>query len=74
MLFTEKFVRAVRANRRPGEEPLTAKEAFEAMGRADRDLTACQRHLYLLRGFGQRLPDMPSTTEMELNHEVRSVA
>ena len=73
MLFTEKFVRALKANRRL-EEPLAAKEALEAMGRADRDLSSCQRQLYLLRGFGRRLPDMPSTTDVELTHEASKAA
>ncbi|CAE7460253.1 unnamed protein product [Symbiodinium sp. CCMP2456] len=43
-----------------GQPTLTAKEIMEALNKADRDLTPDQRHVYLLRGFGRRLPDMPS--------------
>eukprot|EP00913_Durusdinium_trenchii_P020039 g18835.t1 len=38
------------------------------------DLTPAQRHVYLLRGFGKRLPDMPATTEMDLGNEALHTA
>lgn len=70
VLSTEKLQRALRVNRRNpggpsndgenGQPTLTAKEIMEALNKADRDLTPDQRHVYLLRGFGRRLPDMPS--------------
>ncbi|CAL1166301.1 unnamed protein product, partial [Cladocopium goreaui] len=58
------------------DEPaqMAAKEILEALGKADRDLTADQLHVYLLRGFGRRLPDMPSTTEMDLGNEALKAA
>jgi len=40
---------------------VTAEQAEAALKRADLHLTESQRHLYLLRGFGRRLPDMPSS-------------
>ncbi|CAJ1384677.1 unnamed protein product [Effrenium voratum] len=70
ILSAEKLQRALRVNRKhhagKDEETahqLTAKEILEALGKADRDLSLDQRHIYLLRGFGRRLPDMPSTAE-----------
>eukprot|EP00933_Yihiella_yeosuensis_P070767 TRINITY_DN78931_c0_g1_i1.p1 TRINITY_DN78931_c0_g1~~TRINITY_DN78931_c0_g1_i1.p1 ORF type:complete len:1368 (+),score=287.05 TRINITY_DN78931_c0_g1_i1:127-4230(+) len=39
---------------------VSAQQVFDALKTADRDLTQDQCYLYLLRGFGRRLPDMPS--------------
>jgi len=85
ILAADKLQRALRVNRKTGpasgsqgltDEPaqLSAKEILEALGKADRDLTADQRHIYLLRGFGRRLPDMPSTTEMDMGNEAVKAA
>mmetsp|Transcript_67944 Transcript_67944/g.111728 ORF Transcript_67944/g.111728 Transcript_67944/m.111728 type:complete len:449 (+) Transcript_67944:3-1349(+) len=85
ILATDKLQRALRVNRKnsgqaqgsaAADEPaqMAAKEILEALGKADRDLTADQRHVYLLRGFGRRLPDMPSTTEMDLGNEALKAA
>mmetsp|Transcript_77863 Transcript_77863/g.140480 ORF Transcript_77863/g.140480 Transcript_77863/m.140480 type:complete len:438 (-) Transcript_77863:40-1353(-) len=72
LMFVDKLTRALRViGRRGGHGDangdgsttaghVSAREAFEAMSTADRDLTEDQKHLYLLRGFGRRLPDMPS--------------
>eukprot|EP00931_Biecheleriopsis_adriatica_P038331 TRINITY_DN21960_c0_g1_i1.p1 TRINITY_DN21960_c0_g1~~TRINITY_DN21960_c0_g1_i1.p1 ORF type:complete len:1454 (-),score=354.93 TRINITY_DN21960_c0_g1_i1:117-4478(-) len=48
-----------------GENMVTAKDVLDALATADKDLTQDQRYLYLLRGFGKRLPDMPSTNMAE---------
>lgn len=84
ILAADKLQRALRVNRKSSgqaqgnaaDEPaqMAAKEILEALGKADRDLTADQRHVYLLRGFGRRLPDMPSTTEMDLGNEALKAA
>lgn len=85
ILATDKLQRALRVNRKnsgqaqgsaAADEPaqMAAKEILEALGKADRDLPADQRHVYLLRGFGRRLPDMPSTTEMDLGNEALKAA
>lgn len=44
---------------------VTAKGVIDALVNADKDLTQDQRNLYLLRGFGRRLPDMPSVALAE---------
>lgn len=44
---------------------VTAKGVIDALVSADKDLTQDQRNLYLLRGFGRRLPDMPSAAPAE---------
>jgi len=38
---------------------------IDALVNTDKDLTQDQRNLYLLRGFGRRLPDMPSVVLAE---------
>lgn len=39
---------------------INAKQADLALQSTDNQLSEMQRHLYVLRGFGRRLPDMPS--------------
>lgn len=79
ILSMDKLQRALRVKRPGGagnDEPvqMAAKEILDALGKADWDLTPAQRHVYLLRGFGKRLPDMPATTEMDLGNEALHTA
>mmetsp|Transcript_88985 Transcript_88985/g.157562 ORF Transcript_88985/g.157562 Transcript_88985/m.157562 type:complete len:1421 (+) Transcript_88985:90-4352(+) len=72
-MFLDKLQRAFRANKgRSGhgdgpapdgkENMVNAREILDALATTDHWLTEDQRNLYLLRGFGRRLPDMPSST------------
>jgi len=56
------------------ENIVNAKEILEALATTDHWLTEDQRNLYLLRGFGRRLPDMPSSTAEEQDKAAEAVA
>jgi len=76
-MFTNRLQKALRSSHAAtvsenGALMINAKQADAALAAADQLLTEDQRCIYVLRGFGRRLPDPPSIEHQgnQTNHDV----